>query len=67
VIRVSRGERIDESGSLIKELTRELGDVVVYEIIPDEKELIKKKLVEYSEKVDLILTHRWYRAFHQGM
>jgi molybdopterin adenylyltransferase len=52
----SRGERIDESGSLIKELTRELGDVVVYEIIPDEKELIKKKLVEYSEKVDLILT-----------
>jgi len=52
----SRGERIDESGSLIKELTRELGDVVAYEIIPDEKELIKKKLVEYSEKVDLILT-----------
>jgi molybdopterin adenylyltransferase len=52
----SRGERFDESGSLIKELTRELGDVVVYEIIPDEKELIKKKLVEYSEKVDLILT-----------
>ncbi len=52
----SRGERIDESGSLIKELITELGDVVVYEIVPDEKELIKKKLVEYSEKVDLILT-----------
>ncbi len=52
----SRGERIDESGSLIKEIITELGDVVVYEVIPDEKELIKKKLIEYSEKVDLILT-----------
>ena len=54
--KASRGERIDESGTLIKELISELGDVVVYEIIPDEKELIKKKLIEYSEKVDLILT-----------
>jgi len=54
--KASRGERIDESGTLIKELITELGDVVVYEIIPDEKELIKKKLIEYSEKVDLILT-----------
>ncbi len=52
----SRGERVDESGRLIRELTAELGDVVIYEVIPDEKELIKSKLMEYSGMVDLILT-----------
>lgn len=52
----SRGERIDESGRLIKELTVEIGDVILYDVIPDEKELIKKKLIEYAEKVDLIFT-----------
>lgn len=52
----SKGERIDESGRVIKDMVKDLGDVLLYEIIPDEKELIKKKLVEFSEKVDLILT-----------
>ena len=27
-----------------------------YEIIPDEKQLLKKKLIAYSQEVDLILT-----------
>ncbi len=52
----SKGERIDESGQVIKDMVKDIGDVLLYEVIPDEKELIKKKLIEYSEKVDLILT-----------
>ncbi len=52
----SRGERIDESGQIIMEMVKPVGEVLLYEIIPDEKELIKKKLLEYSERVDLILT-----------
>lgn len=52
----SKGERIDESGQVIKDMVKDLGEVLLYEILPDEKELIKKKLMEYSEKVDLILT-----------
>lgn len=52
----SRGERVDESGQVIKEMVSSIGNILLYEVIPDEKELIKKKLIEYSEKVDLILT-----------
>lgn len=52
----SRGERPDESGQVIKNIVKDLGEVILYEVIPDEKDLIKKKLIEYSEKVDLILT-----------
>lgn len=52
----SRGERIDESGRVIKEMVEDIGEVILYEIIPDEKDIIRKKLLEYSEKVDLILT-----------
>lgn len=52
----SRGERLDESGQVIKDMVKDLGEVVLYEIIPDEKELIKKRLIEFSERVDLLLT-----------
>lgn len=53
----SRGEREDRSGPLVSDLLKPLGSRVDhYEIIPDEKELIKEKLLEYSGKVDLILT-----------
>ncbi len=52
----SRGERVDQSGQVIKEMVSSIGNILLYEVIPDEKELIKKKLVEYSEKVDLVLT-----------
>jgi molybdenum cofactor synthesis domain-containing protein len=31
-------------------------EVSIYEIIPDEKGLIKEKLIDYSEKVDLVIT-----------
>lgn len=53
----ARGERVDTSGPLISELLKPIGgQVIYYEIIPDEKELIKEKLLEYCGKVDLIIT-----------
>ncbi|GAB4548034.1 MAG: MogA/MoaB family molybdenum cofactor biosynthesis protein [Thermodesulfovibrionia bacterium] len=53
----SRGERKDESGPLIEKLIRKIGaEVVSYEIIPDEKPLIKKRLISLCKKADLILT-----------
>jgi molybdopterin adenylyltransferase len=53
----SKGEREDTSGPLIQDMLRSINaEVKFYDILPDEKELIKKKLSEYSEKVDLILT-----------
>lgn len=53
----SKGEREDQSGSIIKEMLKNIGaEVKLYDILPDEKELIKDKLIEYSSKVDLIIT-----------
>ncbi|MCL5958959.1 MAG: MogA/MoaB family molybdenum cofactor biosynthesis protein [Chloroflexi bacterium] len=55
----SRGEREDISGAVIRELAGQLnGEVVQYEVIPDEKEIIQSKLVSWSEDLclDLILT-----------
>lgn len=53
----SRGEREDESGPVIKEMLNSIDAEVKYiEILPDEKELIKEKLIDYSDKVDLIMT-----------
>lgn len=53
----SRGEREDLSGPAIKEIVKGIGARVdFYEVIPDEKELIKEKLIEYSLLADLVLT-----------
>jgi molybdopterin adenylyltransferase len=53
----SKGEREDLSGPLIADILKPIGaDLKHYEILPDEKDLIKKKLLEYCGKVDLILT-----------
>lgn len=53
----SKGERTDTSGPLIQDMLKSIdAEVKFYDILPDEKELIKKKFIEYSEKVDLILT-----------
>jgi molybdopterin adenylyltransferase len=53
----SKGERADTSGPLIRDMLKSINaEVKFYDILPDEKELIKKKLTGYSEKVDLILT-----------
>lgn len=53
----SRGERDDLSGPAIRELVKRIdAEVTHYEIIPDEKELIKDKLIHYSNLVDVIFT-----------
>lgn len=56
----SKGERRDESGKIVQDLVKNLpGEVVRYEIVPDEPEMIKEKLIEYCDrmKVDLVLTN----------
>lgn len=53
----SKGMRDDISGPMIDKALEKIGAKVrYYEILPDEKDLIKEKLLEYSAKVDLILT-----------
>jgi molybdenum cofactor synthesis domain-containing protein len=52
----SVGERVDSSGPAIIEAFGGLAEVTFYDILPDEKDLIKDKLIEYSGKVDLIVT-----------
>jgi molybdenum cofactor synthesis domain-containing protein len=53
----SRGEREDLGGPLIREMIGTIcAEVLYYEVIPDEKELIKAKLIDYSKCVDLIIT-----------
>jgi len=53
----SKGEREDLAGPLIRKMIADIGATVeYYEVIPDEKVLIKEKLIDYSKKVDLVLT-----------
>lgn len=55
----SKGLREDESGRIVQDLIRKLpATVVKYEIVPDEQDVIKAKLIDYSDnlKVDLVLT-----------
>jgi len=53
----SKGEREDASGPLIRTLLNSIAAEIKYsEILPDEKDLLKKKLIQYSNEVDLILT-----------
>jgi molybdopterin adenylyltransferase len=53
----ARGEREDTGGPLISELVKQIGvSVAHYEVIPDDKALIKEKLIGYSKSVDLIFT-----------
>ncbi|SHF25020.1 molybdopterin adenylyltransferase [Marinitoga hydrogenitolerans DSM 16785] len=55
----SKGEREDLSGKVIKEIMTSINSKLVgYEILPDEEELITKKLKELIKKegIDLILT-----------
>lgn len=55
----SKGQREDKSGKIIQGIIKNLpGEVIKYEVIPDEPEMIKERLVDYSDnlKVDLVLT-----------
>ena len=55
----SRGEREDKSGEAIRKIISQFGARVVdYAIVPDEKEVIERKLIEWADKggVDMIIT-----------
>ncbi len=55
----ARGQRYDESGQTIKELVSSLdSEVVHYEIVPDELDVIRQKLAEWADsgKADVIIT-----------
>jgi molybdenum cofactor synthesis domain-containing protein len=53
----SRGEREDKSGEVIKEKLRLIkAEVVTYEIVPDERDIISEKLRSFAESANLILT-----------
>jgi molybdopterin adenylyltransferase len=55
----SRGERQDKSGEAIREILPSIdARIVNYEIIPDEKELIAKKLVKWvdEDNLDVLIT-----------
>jgi molybdopterin adenylyltransferase len=55
----SRGERQDKSGEVIREILSGVdGRAVNYDIVPDEKQLIIEKLVEWADRdnLDVIIT-----------
>ena len=52
----SRGEREDGSGPVIAGIFEGTAKVVHYDILPDEKDLIRERLLRYVNEVDLILT-----------
>ncbi len=55
----SKGERIDESGAVIKEIVEQrlAAEVKKYEVVPDEKRAVIEKLKEMVDNgIDLILT-----------
>ena len=53
-----KGEREDLSSKVIIDVIREIGVVEVYELVPDDREIISSKLREWSDDlgVDLIMT-----------
>jgi molybdopterin adenylyltransferase len=53
----SRGERQDMSGPAIEKLVKKIkAKIIDYDILPDNKVKIKRKLISLSKKADLILT-----------
>jgi molybdopterin adenylyltransferase len=55
----ARGEREDKSAAVIRELIAAAGgQVVAYDVVPDERELLAAKMVGYADQlqVDLVLT-----------
>ncbi|MEW9077900.1 MogA/MoaB family molybdenum cofactor biosynthesis protein [Terrisporobacter glycolicus] len=55
----SKGERVDESGTKIKEIVSSFGyEVVYYKVLPDDKDMISSEMKQLCDEnvVDLILT-----------
>ncbi|HEC97212.1 MAG TPA: MogA/MoaB family molybdenum cofactor biosynthesis protein [Nitrospirae bacterium] len=54
----SRGERVDESGRILREILEQARiEVVQYEVIADDRDILKDRLINLSERVDLIVTN----------
>lgn len=54
----SKGLMVDESGPLAMEILATVGACVIHhEIIPDELEILKERLIRYSASADLIITN----------
>ncbi|MFO7765767.1 MAG: MogA/MoaB family molybdenum cofactor biosynthesis protein [Pelovirga sp.] len=51
----ARGERDDESGPLLTRMVSELGDVVRYQIIPDDADTLMLMLTRWVDDLDLDL------------
>jgi molybdenum cofactor synthesis domain-containing protein len=57
--RASKGEYSDKSGEVIKSGMEDMpAQIIKYEIIPDEPEIIKQKFIEYCDslKADLVIS-----------
>ncbi len=55
----ARGQRYDESGQTIRDIFSDLGsDIAEYEIVPDEVDVIRRKLAEWADnkETDVIIT-----------
>ena len=54
----ARGEREDLSGPAVVSVLQGLAEVVALDVLPDEKELIIEKLIDYADrlKVDIVFT-----------
>lgn len=57
--RCSKALREDESGKIVLDILKNLpAEVVKYEIVPDERDMIREKLIDYCDnlKVDAVFT-----------
>jgi molybdopterin adenylyltransferase len=55
----SRGERVDLSGPEVTRMLREIGiETTFYEVVPDEADVLEKKLIEFVDdrRLDLVVT-----------
>jgi molybdenum cofactor synthesis domain-containing protein len=55
----ARGQRYDESGQIIRDIFSDFGsDIASYEIVPDERDIIRQKLAEWADnkETDVIIT-----------
>jgi len=52
----SRGEREDLSGPAVAEALKGVGEVKYYDVLPDERQMIRERILEYVGKVDVVLT-----------
>ena len=55
----SRGERVDLSGPEVTRMLKEIGiETTCYEVVPDEADVIERKLIEFVDehRLDLVVT-----------